>query len=86
LTKLLEMAFSDQLIVNEETMYENVYQEAIQPIYFVRIATRDDNERVAHLAKKFGASFDGRELYESKVSDGYHDMLLFTIVNPNYKK
>lgn len=86
MAKLLDLAFSDKLVVNEETLYDNIYVETVQPIYFVRIATRDDNERVAHLAKKFGASYDGKELYASKVSDGYHDMLLFTIVNPNYKK
>jgi len=85
LTKLLEFAFAGKLIVQEETIYDNVYEEVAAQINFIRISIRDNNERVVHLVKKFGASFDGRDRYATKLSDGYHDMLLFTIVNPNFK-
>jgi len=84
--KLLELAFSRQLVIKTEKLYGNVFETIAPQINFVGIYLADHNENEINLAKEIGAVYDGKDSFLLKLSDGYHDLLNFTLVNPNFKR
>lgn len=85
LKKLIEVAFGQGLKEHEETLYNGIFEKVTAVINVISVSVMDKEEAAIHTLKKLGFKCDGRVRYRYRSYDGYHDELLFSLVNPNFK-